>query len=546
MITTAVLDATRRGTAIAELERRRFDVLVIGGGITGCGVAREAAMRGLEVAMVEARDIAAATSSRSAKLIHGGSRYLAQGQVGVVREAAVERRTLRQIAPHLSLNNPMVVLAGSRHSLRLLRAGLWAYEKLAGVSRDKRHVVWKPRRLRSKEPCVEIEGVAGAAVYPEYLTDDARLTLANARSAAGHGAVVTTYTPVERIVLEDGRAAGVMARDAMADGSDPFQVRARVLVNAAGPWVDVVRRMEDPAATRKLQLTKGIHLVFSRDRLPISRTICWTVGDGRGVYAVPRGRTVYVGTTDTFFPEPKYWPEITRGDVEYLMAACARAFAGEPLTDRDVLGLWSGVRPLLAEEGKKPSEISRRHEILDGPGGVVTVAGGKLTSFRSMAERVVDRCEERLGRRPAPSRTADEPLPGGDFSCSFEELRARMETLGAGAVEAERAAMLYGSEAVEVFQGGSGAAVEAEFAVRVEGALTLEDYWVRRSARAHFDEDGGLAALEPAAERMALLLGWTDEEGDRQVEQCRRRGQTEMGLPASGTSPAATQGEDGR
>jgi glycerol-3-phosphate dehydrogenase len=530
MIVTTALDATLRPEALSELQRRRYDVVVIGGGITGCGVARDAAMRGLGVAMVEARDIAAATSSRSAKLIHGGSRYLAQGQVSVVREAANERRILRSLAPHLARTNPMVVLAGSRHSLTLLRAGLWAYEKLAGVPRKQRHVVWSPKRLAAKEPCVASEWTAGAAVYPEYLTDDARLTLANARSAVGHGAVVTTYTPVERIVLEGGRAVGVIVRDALARDGDPFQVRARVVVNAAGPWVDVLRRMEDGDAAGKLQLTKGIHVVVPRDRLPIGRTVCWTAGDGRGVYAVPRGETVYIGTTDTFFPEPEYWPEITRDDVEYLLAASNRAFAIEPLRDDDVVGVWSGVRPLLGEPGKSPSEISRRHEILDGPGGVVTVAGGKLTSYRSMAERVVDRCEERLGCRPRPSRTADEPLPGGDFSQTFEELQSRVQALDLTAIEAERAVMLYGSEAYDLFGGGNGPAVEAEFAVRFEGALTLEDYWVRRSARAHFDLDGGIAALAPAAEKMARLLGWSDRQRLHQIEACRARHKKEMSV----------------
>jgi glycerol-3-phosphate dehydrogenase len=517
------LDATRRDETISELQRKTFDVVVIGGGITGCGVAREAAMRGLEVALVEARDIAAATSSRSAKLIHGGSRYLAYGQVTVVREAAVERRTLRRIAPHLSLTAQMVVLASTRSKLELLRAGLWSYEKLAGVPREERHVVWSPERLRSEEPCVDLERYAGAAVYPEYSTDDARLTVANARSAAGHGAVVATYLPVERIVLEGGTATGVMVSDALVEGSEPFELRARVVVNAAGPWVDRIRKMEDPIAADKLQLTKGIHLVVSRDRLPVRGSVCWAAGDGRGLFTVPRGSIVYFGTTDTFFPRPAYWPEVTRDDVDYLLTACKRAFAVEPLTRGDVLGLWSGVRPLLGEAGKKPTELSRRHEILDGPGGMVTVAGGKLTSFRSMAERVADQCEQRLGRKPKASRTADEPLPGGDFSGPFEKLRARVEELGLGAVEAERVAMLYGSEVFELLSDGGGPAAEAEFAVTAEGALTLEDYWVRRSARSNFDEDGGMAALEPAADRMARLLDWSEEERDRQIETCRRR-----------------------
>jgi glycerol-3-phosphate dehydrogenase len=247
-----------------------------------------------------------------------------------------------------------------------------------------------------------------------------------------------------------------------------------------------------------------------------------------------------MGTTDTFHRQPAYWPEIVRDDVEYLLAACEGAFSVEPLTHDDVLAMWSGVRPLLAEKGKKPSEISRRHEIFDGPGGVVTVAGGKLTAYRSMAGRVVDRCEEKLGRKPTASRTADEPLPGGDLAEPLERLSARAEGFGLEAVDAERAVMLYGSEVLGLLGDGVGPAAEAEFSVKVEGALMLEDFWVRRSARANFDPDGGMAALEPAADRMARLLGWSDDERDRQIETCRRRRRRLMNVLKSETSARET------
>ena len=294
--------------------------------------------------------------------------------------------------------------------------------------------------------------------------------------------------------------------------------------------MDAVRTMEERKAKKKLQLTKGIHLIFSRNRLPMDGTVCWSAPDKRGVFAVPRGRFVYIGTTDTFLPDPDYWPEITRSDVDYLRDSINTIINIDPLVNSDILGLWSGVRPLLGEEGKKPSEISRRHELLIGPGGMITVAGGKLTSYRSMAQRVGDRCQKTLGLSPSPAMTDKEPLPGGEFSETFEKFKTRVESLGIPPEEAERLAHLYGSEALALFSQNTGPAIEAEFAVKNEGALTLEDYWVRRSARSNFDDNGGMDALEPAAEMMGNLLKWSEAEKIDQIEICRNRRQKEMSV----------------
>jgi len=530
MTKKSAIDATLRKQYLSTLKREQFDVLVIGAGITGCGVARDVAMRGLRVALVDANDIGASTSSRSSKLIHGGVRYLAQGQMTVVKEASNERRILRKLAPHLTITTAMVVPVRKKTHLTAMRAGLKLYEKLGNVDESERHVVWDYDELKTNEPSVNMDGLIGAAVYPEYKTEDSRLTLANARSAVAHGATVVTYAAVENILIEGGKAVGALLRNVLAGKEEPFEVRAKVVVNAGGTWVDTVRRMEEKGAKNKLQLTKGIHLIVSRDRLPIEGTICWRAPDSRGLVAVPRGRFVYIGTTDTFYPEPDYWPEITREDIDYLRDSANTIFNLDPITDADIVGLWSGIRPLLGEEGKKPSEISRRHELLMGPGGMITVAGGKLTSYRSMAQRVGDRCQKTLGYKPSPAATDTGPLPGGDFSESFEQLRTRVESLGISPAEAERLAMLYGAEALTLFSEKSGPAVEAEFAVKTEGALTLEDYWVRRSARSNFDDNGGMDALEPTAEVMGNLLNWSEAEKNIQVEFCRKRRQKEMSI----------------
>jgi glycerol-3-phosphate dehydrogenase len=528
MTSHSKIDATRREQYLTALQREQFDVLVIGAGITGCGVARDAAMRGLRVALVDARDIAAATSSRSAKLIHGGVRYLAQGQMTVVKEASNERRVLRKLAPHLSITTQMVVVARKKRHLAALRGGLKLYEKLGHVDENERHVVWDRDELGAKEPSVNLDGLVGAVVYPEYQTEDSRLTLANARSAAAHGATVVTYAAVKSLLIQNGKTVGALVRNTLSEKDAPFEVRATVVVNAAGTWVDAIRKMEDKAAVKKLQLTKGIHLIFSRDRIPMDGSICWASRDRRGLFSVPRGRFVYAGTTDTFYAAPDYWPEITREDIDYLMDSANTIFNVGPLTDADIVGLWSGVRPLLGEEGKKPSEISRRHELMTGPGGMITVAGGKLTSYRSMAERVADRCQEALGVKPTSAGTDLAPLPGGDFTESFDQLKTRVEKLGIEPADAERLTRLYGSEAMALFAGGSDPAVEAAFAVKTEGALTLEDYWVRRSARSNFDDGGGMDALEPAADVMGRLLNWSEAEKNMQVESCRKRRQKEM------------------
>ena len=530
MSNKAVINATLRHQYLNDLQREQFDVLVIGAGITGCGVARDCAMRGLKVALVDSRDIGAATSSRSSKLIHGGLRYMAQGQMNVVKEAANERRIIRKLAPHLSLNNPMVVLARRKSSLTGLRAGLKIYEKLASVAKEEKHFTWGTDELSANEPSVKMDGLIGAAVFTEYQTEDSRLTLANARSAVAHGATVVTYAAVEKILIENGKATGAVIRNNLTDSDEIFNVKAKVVVNAAGSWVDAVRKMETPKVRNKLQLTKGIHLIFSRDRVPMDGTVCWSAPDRRGLFAVPRGRYVYIGTTDTFFPGPDYWPEITRQDVNYLKDSFNTVLNIDPLTDSDIVGMWSGVRPLLGQEGKKPSEISRRHELFIGKGGMITVAGGKLTSYRSMAIRVTDRCEKTLGLKPSSALTDQEPLPGGDTNESFDELRQKVAKLGIETVEANRLAQLYGVEALTLFAEKTGPGVEAEFAVQVEGALTLEDYWVRRGARSNFDRNGGMDALEPAAAVMAKLLKWSESEKKDQIEYCRNRRTQEMSI----------------
>jgi len=473
-------------------EEREFDVVVVGGGITGAGVARSAAARGLSVALIEARDIASGTSSRSSKLIHGGVRYLAQGAISLVRETARERQVLRTVAPHLARVAPILIPTRSATEMAKYRVGVALFERLGKVPREERHEVWDARQIAEHEPAAAVDGVTGAVRYYEFLTDDARLTLANARSAAADGALVLTYAPVTEILKEDGRAFGVRCESALPG--------------------------EALHAGSRVALTKGIHLVVPHSRLPIMHTVVFEASDRRPVVAVPRGDVTYLGTTDTFHADAEYWPAIEQEEVDYLLAATARTFNTDPLSVDDVVSSWTGIRPLVAQPGKKPAEISRRDEVWTGPAGVLSIAGGKLTAYRPMAERVVDMVGKTLGQSTRPGDTDRRVLVGGD--CEPAELAVERNE---GSASWRRLVDLYGAEARAVDDDGGDVAAEVRHAVRNEGALRLEDYWVRRSARALYDLDAGLSTLDTASGEMAKLLGWTEGRRLDEVSECRAR-----------------------
>ncbi len=518
-MTSDHLDLRNRTKLFDALEEHPFDLIVIGAGATGAGVARDAALRGLSVALLEARDFAAGTSSRSSKLIHGGLRYLAQGELALVQEAASERQILRNVAPHLARLTPFIVPAASTISATKLRAGLWTFEKLGAVPPKERHEYWSARQLAQQEPALNSAGIHGAIVYSEFLTDDARLTLANVRSAAAAGATVANYTQVSKVIREGDKAVGVIAKATLPNEHREVAIRGRMIVNAAGPWVDAIRALEDGEADSRLTLTKGIHIVFERERVPVTRTAIITAPDKRTVFVVPRGEFTYIGTTDTFYPAADYWPKVETADIAYLFETMNSAFNITPISSTDVVSIWSGVRPLISQPGKKPSEISRKDEDWMGPAGILTIAGGKLTAFRKMAERIVDKVADRLDATVKPCDTETALLPGGD--CDMDTLMTSDMFANRPAAYIDRLARLYGSEAADVLAAGGNVPAEAEQAVLKEGAVTLEDYWVRRSARAWFDHEGGMKALAPAADKMADLLHWSPEEKKRQIDHCR-------------------------
>ncbi len=524
------LTPTSRESLLDRLEADRFDVVVIGGGITGAGVARDAAHRGMTVALLETDDFAAGTSSRSSKLIHGGLRYLAMGEVGLVRETALERKAVHRMAPHLAEPCWMVVPARNRASLMKFRAGIDIYEKLGAVVEADRHNSWDRDDIHDHEPILRGDIYPWACAYREYLTDDARLVLAVLRDAAGQGAVIASRAPAVGVLTDGGRVSGVEVRCRKSGRSVP--VRGDVVVNAAGPWVEDLARMEAPDAPNRLHLSKGVHVVVPSSRLDVRNLVIMTTADKRSIFAIPKNGFVIIGTTDTSYRGDRpLWPEIDRADVDYLLDPLPHYFDVEPLSAGDVVASWAGVRPLVAQKGKDPKEMSRKEEVWIGPGGMITAAGGKLTGFRAMAVTVMEAVAARLDKQLPPPPEPD-PIPGGDITSDLDTLSAEIAAeAGIGRPVVDRLVRLYGSETPAVISLGASPIIadgvvitgEVDWAVTMEAADSLEDVVYRRTRAAWYNPGERHALLAPVATRMAELLGWDHTRVETEIEAVRTR-----------------------
>lgn len=522
------------------------DVVIVGGGITGAGVAREAALRGLRTVLVDKGDFASGTSSRSSKLIHGGLRYLAQGDLALVREAARERAVLRRLAPHLAQPLWMMVPTASLAGRVKMQAGVWAFEKLAGDEAGDKYQVLDRADTLAQEPGLRPSPLAGAVVFQEYLTDDARLVLENIQSAAGLGAMVANYAEVVGVEA-DPEGLRVSLRDHV--GGAALVVRTRTLVNASGPWFERIQGMAAQSSGQqdgaRLQLTRGIHLVVPHARLPVTHSVVLKSPDGRSTFVVPRGRCVYIGTTDTHYEGRPEEPGVSAEDARYLLDSVAGTFADAPTAD-DIVGTWSGVRPLLRQEGKSPSEISRRDEILTGPGPVVAIAGGKLTTYRRMAERVCTQVFRLLGQgEPAGVDSAQIALAGGGLKeqatarasvCPLadRELDARLwATYGASA--AGLVDDIHANPALADRMGGLQdlTRAEVEHAVHHEMATSVDDVLRRRSRVAMFDTQAAINAAPDTAQLLGGLLGWDSFRIAEEVESTTTTWSRELALVRS-------------
>ncbi|MDD7914145.1 glycerol kinase GlpK [Polaribacter sp. MSW5] len=384
----SVLD---RNKQLKKITSKKFDLIVIGGGVTGAGIALDASSRGLKVCLIDKNDFASGTSNKSTKLIHGGLRYLKQLEIGLVRESGSERAIVHKLAPHLVLPEKMLLplIEGGTYGKMMTSIGLKVYDMLANVGGvDKRRMLNKADTFE-KEPLLDKKTVLGSGYYAEYRTDDARLTIELLKKAAEFGATIINYCEMESIIYDSN--SKIESLNCLEHNTGKkINIRGRNYVSAAGPWVDKIRKKDNSINHKYLHLTKGVHIVFPHEKLPIQQSVYFDVEDGRMIFAIPRGRCTYVGTTDTNYSGDLNRVVATKEDAEYLIKAANNTFPNVNLTLEDVESNWAGLRPLIHEEEKDPSELSRKDEIFISDSGLISIAGGKLTGYRKMAHRVID------------------------------------------------------------------------------------------------------------------------------------------------------------
>ncbi|MCC2685304.1 MAG: glycerol-3-phosphate dehydrogenase/oxidase [Paenibacillaceae bacterium] len=537
--------AKLRGHILQEMASNVLDLLVIGGGITGAGIVWDASLRGLRCGLVEMGDFASGTSSRSTKLVHGGLRYLKQGEVKLVMEVGRERALLHRNAPHVVIPEPMLlpIYKGGTFGYWMSSVGLYVYDLLAGVKRKERRRMYRRNATIKLEPLFKQDLLIGSGYYYEYRTDDARLTAEVMKTAVAHGAHAVNYTKASEFLYKDGRVVGIRATDVLS--GETYDIYAKKIVNAAGPWVDRVRQMDNSLKGKRLLLTKGVHLVVDYNRLPIRQAAYFDVPDGRMIFVIPRDGKTYIGTTDTVYKEQIEDTQATAEDRDYLLHATNAAFPEVKLTTADVESCWAGLRPLIYEEGKGPSEISRKDEIFVSDSGLITIAGGKLTGFRKMAEKVVDLTvkllSEQNGSRYLPCATATDVLSGGNCD-GFDHFDQFKKVLSMGGVKIgieERTATLlasrYGSNVNDLFQLYEGALAQAgspeeaalmaevTYGIEREMAVCAVDFLIRRTGMLLFDRPRAEKIKDDVIRLMGDALGWDAAERERQSAEVDRQ-----------------------
>ena len=563
-------DARQRDRYLGRLASEPFDLLVVGGGITGAGVALDAAGRGLRTALVERGDFAAGTSSRSSKLVHGGLRYLQQKEFRLVYEALAERQRLLRLAPHLVKPLPFLIpvfasgVAGkarARAYARGIGTALWMYDATGGARIGKLHKRLSKREALELMPDLDGRRLAAGFLYYDARVDDARLTLTVVKTAASLGAVTVNRVEATGLVRDNGQVNGAVLTDRLTGRR--IETRAGVVINAAGVWADELRALDEGTNPRSIRPAKGVHITLPAGRPALDIAAVLSVpGDKRSVFVVPWGDRIYVGTTDTDYDGPLEEPQCTAADIDYLLGAL-NSWITKPVGRQEVLGTWAGLRPLVGGPGPagdrpppggrgvspakaaKTADLSRRHSVRVAPSGLVTIVGGKLTTYRAMAEDTVDEAVGvmRLHRaatagdrggarlRVPDSRSGSTPLFGAE---GYEDLTedGAAERLGLPAEVVAHLAGRFGGHAQAVaamvrdrpelgerlVPGLPYLKAEAVYAVRYEMALTLEDVLSRRTRALLLDAAATAGAARSVAELIAPEAGWSDEERSRQVD----------------------------
>ncbi len=523
------LDRTK---TIEKLSKETFDLVVIGGGITGGGIALDAASRGLKVALVEKGDFASGTSSKSTKLIHGGLRYLKQFDFWLVKEVGSERAIVHKLAPHLVLPEKMLLplIENGSYGKWLTSIGLKVYDILAQVSgEDKRKMLEKKEALKL-EPLLPKKILKGAGYYAEYRTDDARLTIETIKTSLQFGAMAINYTTVENFVYTDNTISGVKVKDGVS-GTE-FTIKSKYVISATGPWVDELRGIDNSKKGKRLHLTKGVHLVFPHEKLPVRQSVYFDIPDGRMMFAIPRGKVTYIGTTDTNYNQDKDDVRTSLADAIYLISAVNNMFPSINLEMEDIVSSWAGLRPLIHEEGKSASELSRKDEIFTSDTGLISIAGGKLTGYRKMAERTVDRIAKRMEEDQGVDInecTTDEiPLCGNVFK-KFKhvkkyitEIKDRIKPDGFTKYDAWFLVTNYGQQTETILKTYATlkdednyvrmAKAELRFGIEYEMVQNPMDFFIRRTGRLYFDIDSVRNLMDPILEEFKHIYKTNDTQ----------------------------------
>ena len=524
---------TDRQERLGRLTDTTFDFLIVGGGITGTATARDAAMRGFNVACVEKVDFAYGTSSRSSKLIHGGLRYLEQGNLKLVFEGTHERATQRTVAPHLVRPIPFLVPVydGAKHGTFTLGLGLWMYDTLAGKRRYGRHSRHDTDALLEREPSLRPSGLKGGAIYFDCMTDDARLCVENAVSAHEHGAVMLNRASfVAPIRADEGdRIKGAVVRDELTGRE--HRVIADSIIHCAGPWTDDVLKSHGDERGM-LRVSKGAHICFDRNRLPVEHAVVMSaVTDKRVVFAIPRGRITIVGTTDTDYEGSPDAVCASREDVEYLMETVRWYFPEQELSTADIRSTYAGLRPLVRDDSDNPYNTSREHTVVAREDGTVTIGGGKYTTYRRMANDVMTAAMKAKGikRSERPDCPTEEALLPGAVGLDIDAEQARLVGQGIDEETAEWLVLAYGTRH-ERFSSDLGERLiegmpfhwaEVDYALSEEAATSVDDILTRRIPVYFEAPDQGLEVVDAVADYLQQKLGWTDEQRTKEVETYR-------------------------
>ncbi|WP_071396218.1 glycerol-3-phosphate dehydrogenase/oxidase [Bacillus tuaregi] len=529
-----LFSSVNRSSVLKKMEQDRFDVLIIGGGITGAGIALDAASRGMKTALIEMQDFAAGTSSRSTKLIHGGLRYLKNLELMLVAEVGRERKVVFENGPHVTTPLKMLipVYKNTGFGMFTTSMGLRLYDFLARVEKNERYLMLSKEEIVQLEPKLNKDGLLGGGMFVEYRSDDARLTIEVLKEAVNQGATIINYAKVTDFIYQNGILAGASIQDQL-DGHR-FEIQAKKTVNAAGPWVDSLREKDHSLLDKQMYLTKGIHLVFDQSVFPLQPAIYFDTPDGRMVLMIPRNGKTYVGTTDTPYKGDLIQPQMTVKDRDYLLDTIHYIFPDLNLQKCDVESSWAGVRPLIHEANKGPSDISRKDEIWTSASGLVSIAGGKLTGYRKMAEKVVDMLahsfQKEAGVMFLPCQTKQLPISGGEVGGS-QQFPAFIEgkidlglKLGLNKNTAYSLIRQYGSniddlyEIIERNHSASntfglplGLYAQVIYSITKECTCTPVDFFLRRTGALLFHIESVKKWQESVIDLMSYKLGWDSE-----------------------------------